>query len=227
MKIRNRKIKNKSSGSYLRLIGNNEYAQLMTKIQSAVISQGKELEKEINALICEKYPEQVIKKLSDFMNLISHDHIKKEFYFLDVKIYRQFLKNSKIKEIKSPDFVIIFIYKNFVYVVELKEGYDFDTKKSAGEKEHLEKIQKDLQTVLPKFNVKYYFCSFYAENIDQMYNGLKKEFNKNNLWTGKDFFKFISLDYNKFINYRQNILKTDAQDNIEYIWETINKHYKK
>ena len=48
MEIKDRSIKNKSSGSYYRLIGNKAYAQLISQIQSAVIAQGYELEKDIN-----------------------------------------------------------------------------------------------------------------------------------------------------------------------------------
>ena len=64
-KIENSKVKN-TGGGYARLFGNEELGELITKVHSAVISSGSELEKMINSILNDR--NQLIENVDEFLS---------------------------------------------------------------------------------------------------------------------------------------------------------------
>lgn len=197
-----------SSGGYVRLVGDKEAADIFTKAQSTVISNGNELEKIIT--------ERTIKKIDDLETFLE-DEKEKEGNFLCTK---KVLKKSKYKmEKDEPDFLIFVFQKGKeCYVIELKDGDMFDTKKSRSEQESLSLFAEHLRSLI-SFPVKYFLCCFNQEDKDAILKGLKSKFKKEELMTGREFCTLLNIDYDKIIEDR----KQDTDDNLEYVTEKFSE----
>ena len=129
-KIRNANPKN-SSGGFVRMIGNEQLATIFTKAQSTVITNGTELEK----IITERA--KPVLDLDKFIEDCENLKVENGTYLCSKKV----VKASSYKLAHhEPDFLALTVNvaKNICYVVELKDGFSFDTKKSVAEKEMLQ-----------------------------------------------------------------------------------------
>ena len=115
MKIRNHQIKNPTSGSYERLLGNKKYAELMTKIQSCVISQGKQLEHDLFTFVNQTHPQCIVDNLSLLVNILAHNLQTQPFYLVDLAVYKAFLQTKNEQKIKHPDFLVILPKTNEIH----------------------------------------------------------------------------------------------------------------
>lgn len=182
---------------YERLFGNRQLGMLMSKVQSAVISTGNELEK----VLADKLENQ---------HNISIQRVNKE--------------NRVFKGIKDGHDIIIdcVIHKdNKFMLIEIKDGDTFDTKKVAGEvaslittKAHLVEHNK-----LDESNVSIHYCSFNATSHEQIERGAKGLLPKGSAMTGIEFCKLVGLDYYKIIQER----KKDQKENLEYFIKELMK----
>lgn len=123
-RLRDAKPKN-TSGSYERIFGNPELGALASKIQSAVITSGSELE----AMIVAAVPN--IPDLDPFLE----QEIMPEGVFLATK--RQIKKSGTLDFAGSePDFMVFKRRKKIqaCHIVELKDGHVFDAKKAGAER---------------------------------------------------------------------------------------------
>ena len=112
-------------GGYERLFGDEELGLLISKVQSAVISSGTELEKLIRCKV------QTIEALDEFIEA----EIMPDGIFLADK--KQIKKSERSCNFGSePDFIIFRRRENQqrCHIVELKDGDNFDTKKAAAER---------------------------------------------------------------------------------------------
>lgn len=203
-KIRNSHPKT-SSGGYERLLGNKELADVFTKAQSTVISNGTELEKIITTQA------NNIEDLDDFMNKVNSGQMNNGVFLCAKRV----TKNSSYKlEKHEPDFLIFEIKSEgkVAHVVELKDGDAFDTKKSSGERDGLVKFMNYIGNRI-EFRTDYKICAFNQLNKEKIVSGFKNEFSIDEVWTGKDFCNVIGINYEKIINQR----KIDAVDNYEYV----------
>lgn len=120
-----KETKGREEGGYTRLFGDVQLGRLLSRVQSAVIRAGSELEKSIIDLA------NCVDDVDAFLNA----DIVPEGVFVAPK--RQ-LKKSKILNYAGvePDFVVLerVKKKQHCYLVELKDGDNFDTKKAAGER---------------------------------------------------------------------------------------------
>jgi hypothetical protein len=195
-KARGRREDETPSG-YERLFGNRQLGMLMSKVQSAVISTGNELEG------------MLANQIKDTKG-ISMQKINKE--------------NRVFKGIKNGHDIIIdcVIEKNGKFMlIEIKDGDTFDTKKVAGEveslltaKEHLIKTHK-----LKEQDVLVFYCSFNATSHEQIERGAKGLLPKNSAMTGQEFCKLVGLDLNKVIQER----KKDQQENLNFFISELKK----
>lgn len=182
---------------YERLFGNRQLGMLMSKVQSAVISTGNELEG------------MLADQIKDTKG-ISIQKINKE--------------NRVFKGIKNGHDIIIdcVIEKNGKFMlIEIKDGDTFDTKKVAGEveslltaKDHLIKTHK-----LKEQEVLVFYCSFNATSHQQIERGAKGLLPKNSAMTGQEFCKLVGLDFDKIIQER----KKDQQENLNYFISELKK----
>lgn len=209
------KIKNahpkQSGGGYERLVGNQAMADIFTKAQSTIISNGTELEKIISARA------KLIDDLDEFIDMCDNGTISDGSYLCTKKV----VKASKYKlERHEPDFVAFTLNraKNICYVVELKDGDAFDTKKSLAEKEMLQAFVNHFAPLIP-FRTKYYICCFNQLDKAKIVAGFKNAFSIDEVMTGKEFCDILGIDYNTILDLRKN----DILDNFAYVVEKMSE----
>lgn len=204
-KIRNAKPK-ESSGGYERIFGDDAVGALMQKVQSTAISNGTELEK----IIVHEAPE-VIDNLDDWVEEYRlHGRYFRGTYLCSKKVIK---KSTFAKKNHEPDMIIFEITqteKN-CYVIELKDGSLFDTKKSSSEHAALSVFCAYLGQKLP-FTTKFYLCSFNQENKEEIFKGFKEQFSMDEIMTGRELCEILGMDYDSIRARRQ----VDASDNFEY-----------
>lgn len=210
-KIRNSKPK-KTSGGYERLLGNKELASIFTKAQSTVISNGNELEKMITARA------KNIEDLDEFMKNVNSGQACEGVFLCTKKV----TKKSSYRLIgHEPDFLVFSIKPEgkVAYIIELKDGDAFDTKKSTVEKNSLQQFMTHLGARI-EFRTCYKICAFNQLDKEEIVSGFKNKFSIDDVWTGKDFCDILGIDYEKIINIR----KIDTLDNYEFVIETLAKN---
>lgn len=207
-KIRNSNPKT-SSGGYERLLGNKEMADIFTKAQSTVISNGTELEK----IITERANN--IEDLDEFMNKVNSGQIENGVFLCTKKVTK---KSTYKLEGHEPDFLIFNVSDNgkFAHVIELKDGDAFDTKKSAGEKNSLKQFKMHLGSMI-EFRTDYKICAFNQSDKDKIVAGFKNAFTLDEVWSGRDFCNELGIDYDEIISQRQD----DAIDNYDFVLDAL------
>ncbi len=188
---------NETPSGYERLFGNRQLGMLMSKVQSAVISTGNELEVILASKIKDTHG-------------ISIQQINKE--------------NRVFKGIKDGHDIIIdcVIEKDKKFMlIEIKDGDTFDTKKVAGEVESLLTAKKHLIMThkLQEQDVSVFYCSFNATSHEQIEKGAKGLLPKNSAMTGKEFCNLVGLDFDKVVQER----KKDQQENLNYFISELKK----
>jgi len=182
---------------YERLFGNRQLGMLLSKVQSAVISSGTELEgflasrlKKTGGISIHKInkDKRVFKKAKNGHNII-----------IDCVVEKQ----------------------GKIMLIEIKDGDTFDTKKVAGEieslvmtKNHIIKTRKvKEQDIIIKY------CSFNARDHKQIERGAKGLLPENSAMTGKELCDLLGLDFNKIVEER----KEHQKENMEFFIEELKK----
>ncbi len=185
---------------YTRLFGDEGLGNLMSRVQGTVIASGTELEHQIMARV---------KPIGDLDAFIADKHSSEPGVWVATK---KQVKNSKIIHSKyEPDFLAFRLDERMCYVVEVKDGDQFDTKKAAGERASLHNFANDIAHDLP-FTTRIYLCSFNAPNLESVYNGLKRKFDKTELLTGRDLCELFEIDYQEILQARNS----EQQTNLDY-----------
>ncbi|MDO4978708.1 MAG: restriction endonuclease [Candidatus Saccharibacteria bacterium] len=215
VKIRDVYPKN-ASGGYERVFNNHEVGELMTRVQSTVIRNGVELENIIVDRVSDKG--HCIDDLDAFIKSISRSCDEDNSYLCSKKI----VCKSKFKQKNQPDFLIFDKKDGKIrcWVIELKDGDMFDTKKALGEKEHLQEFTKKFSKQLkriPNCEVSYGVCCFNQNDKQYIKNGFKDIFDEDHIFTGRDLCKMLGLDYDAIVSAR----KKDAEDNLDYFVEQL------
>ena len=130
-KIANAKWRKDGNSWYMRVIGSDKLGQLLSRVQSTVISNGTELER----LIVER--SNLIENIDIFIERATIWNIQNGTFLCLKKVFKKSEKYSSIVKGIEPD-MLIFIVQNerICKVIELKDGDNFDTKKAQWEKEH-------------------------------------------------------------------------------------------
>lgn len=188
---------NETPSGYERLFGNRQLGMLMSKVQSAVISTGNELEGILASKLEKAHGVSICK-------------INKE--------------NRVFKAIKDGHDIIIdcVVEKNGKFMlIEIKDGDTFDTKKVAGEVASLLKAKAHLieHNKLKEQDVSIHYCSFNATNHEQVEKGAKGLLPKGSAMTGKEFCDLVGLDFNKIVQERRK----DQQENLDYFISELKK----
>lgn len=182
---------------YERLFGNRQLGMLISKVQSAVISTGNELEG------------MLASQIKDTKG-ISIQKINKE--------------DRVFKGIKDGHDIIIdcVITKNGKFMlIEIKDGDTFDTKKVAGEVASLITAKTHLieHNNLKEDDVTIHYCSFNATSHEQIEKGAKGLLPKNSAMTGKEFCRLVGLDFDKIVQERGK----DQKENMNYFISELKK----
>lgn len=192
---------NQPPSGYTRLFGNSELGNLMSRVQSAVISSGTELEK----LIWER-----VSRILDLDLFVSGSLISTsdEVWVADKKHIRE---SRCIRGQGEPDFLAFELAKRVCYVIEVKDGDQFDTKKSSSEYAMLHDFADKVRYALPlDFQIR--ICCFNAQDRSEVYNGLKRKFSLSEILTGRELCALFRIDYDDIVSVRE----ADQARNMSY-----------
>ena len=201
-RIRHAKGRADGNSGYVRLLGDVQLGQLISRLHSTVISAGRELEKIIQDSV------KPIDDLDQFLDV----EIMRDGVFL---AHKSDLKRSQILQTSGaePDFVIFKRRNNEqrCHVIELKDGDAFDTKKSAGERNSMHSfVEKNAQHL--QFKVDVHVVAFNQDSRRAIYDGFKRKIPLRECMTGREFCELLEIDYDEIVEQRQR----DAQENFEY-----------
>lgn len=186
------KSKGRRDGGYTRLFGNDNLGLLLSKVQATVISSGTELEKEVITR------SNQVQDMNAFLeNCVS---IENGVYLASKKA----VKHSIAATDQEPDLLIFKITptKKHCYIIELKDGDAFDTKKAQGEKNSLVAFQHHVSSLLP-FTTSVHICSFNAVSREEVVKGFKHKISVQEAMTGKELCELLEIDYADILAKRQ------------------------
>lgn len=207
-RLRNAKPKN-TSGSYERMFGNAELGALASKIQSAVISSGSELEAMIG---------EAVQNISDLDSFLEQE-VMPEGVLLARKTH---IKRSVTLDFagSEPDFMV-FKRRDGVqtcHIIELKDGHVFDTKKASAERQSMHRfIERNAQHIQYRFRA--HFCAFNQESTQKIWEGFKRRIAPEEVLTGRQFCELLEIDYEAIVEAR----RTDGPDNVEFLLSELLK----
>lgn len=197
-------------GAYYRCFGDLEMARILSTVQSLIIRYGHELEQ----LVEELMSDHVIEDIDDFLSVqIMHHGVR--------IVFKPEIRRSKLLEGHGiePDFII---FKRSgrsqeCYIVELKDGHEFDTKSSAREHQNLHTFLSKNALALQYFNSFCKICGFNAESRDEIVRGFKNKIAKDQAMTGRQLFDLLELDYDEALRRRA----ADREANLEYLVKSL------
>lgn len=177
-------------GGYERLFGNQQLGHLLSRVQATVISSGTELEKIIV---------EMSNRIDDVDTFMNEQKMPNGIYLIS----KQAIKHSKIKSDKEPDILVLKIdeVKQHCYIIELKDGDTFDTKKAAGEVSLLQTFESHLSKQI-RFTTSIHICSFNQSDKDKIVTGFKKKITKEQAMTGQELCTLLGIDYRLILNSR-------------------------
>ena len=190
------------SGGYDRLFGIPELGLLISRIQSAVISSGSELER----LILDR-----VQHIDDLDRFLEQD-IMQEGVFIAPK--NQIKKSKTLDCISAePDFLVFKRRQNrqLCHVIELKDGHVFDTKKASAERQAMHTFIEKNGHRLP-YIISSHFCCFNQESKEAILTGFKRKISPEEAMTGKEFCELLEIDYEEIVFLRQK----DQPDNVKF-----------
>jgi hypothetical protein len=178
----------------------------MSKIQGAVIASGTELEK----LIWER-----ARQIDNF-DLFLSKSIKEDNTGIWVARKAQIKTSKYINAEYEPDFLAFDLPKRICYVIEVKDGDQFDTKKSHSEYVALHNFANSVRYALPlEFQIR--ICCFNAPTKNDIYNGLKRKFSMSEILTGQELCELLGINYLDVITARYS----DQQTNLDYFIDEL------
>lgn len=134
---------------------------------------------------------------------------------------KEIRKSKVFKELGViPDFLVFVIKgnKNHCYVVEIKDGHAFDTKKSDAEKRVLDKCKDKIYSEF-KYTVSSHICCFNQNSRKAIVRGFKNKITFDQALTGREFCDILEIDYDYIVDHR----KQDQNDNVEYFLSELIK----
>ena len=192
-----------TSGGYERVFNNQKLGDLITKIQATVISNGTELERMVLS------QSNVIDDVDAFLDDVTYGRQPEGVFVAPKKCVKKSWRTIPNIE---PDILIFIVEKNRICkIVELKDGYMFDTKKVKGEKENLETFAEKFGSKIP-FVTEWYICCFNENDKTTIKEGLKNEFDETHILTGREFCEILNIDYDSIIEQRKN----DGIENLHF-----------
>ena len=118
----------------------------------------------------------------------------------------------------EPDY-LVFVrngVKRLCYVVELKDGDQFDTKKSSGEVASLTNFSTSVGSTLP-YETAIRICSFNQNDKEAIVAGFKRTVDASSVWTGSEFCELLGLDYDAIVAER----RADAEANRRFFVQEL------
>lgn len=196
----------RDDGGYTRLLGNSALGALISRTHGASISAGTELEK----LLLARCQCLTAAELPTFLQnptegiFVVRKKVLKETPFLDGR--------------QEPDLLILKVVPNerHCFVVELKDGDEFDTKKSDGERDSLYAFRDHIAAHIA-FTVSVRVCAFNVEDRQRIVKGFKGRITEDEAITGRELCHLLGVDYDEIVQLR----KTDQQANFAFFLDEL------
>lgn len=203
------KSEGKKGENFARLFGNEQMGRLLSKVQSSVIRGGFELEELLNELVDgEKHT--TLEQIADETIPAS----EKPPIQVVFKPSRPDPENED-KSIQADLLIVDHRARRFT-LVEVKDGYVFDTKKSDGELASLRLITSWLAQEFA-YKTQYFICAFNQDDKEEIVRGTKKRFTIEHVMTGRELCNLIGVDYDQ-INERR---REDQAANRNYFFREL------
>ena len=196
-------------GGYARLFNDADIGALASRIHATSIRAGTELE-------------HIIKREAEANETLIYDLDA----FLSNGVDGVFLADkAAVKRSIGIDFpeaepdYLVFVrdgVKRHCYVVELKDGDQFDTKKSSGEVASLTRFSMQVGSTLP-YQTAIRICSFNQIYPAAIVAGFKRTIDEGLVWTGREFCDLLGFDYDAIIRER----RADAEANRHFLVEQL------
>ena len=202
----------KDSG-YYRAVGGStpgslELAKLFQKSHSTVIRNGNQLEELIYENCNLKFKDNKVKLSEKLLK-------NKNLFMVKCNISKQYTSNNKAIALDA-----LYLTDDKIYVVEIKDGSNFDTKKSSGEVHKLKKAAEIISLNDPhkrKCELKIVLW-----NCDDLKDSSFKDKEATSwLMRGKDFSKLIEVDFD-FLNQKRTL---DKDENYLYVMSEFKRIY--
>ena len=118
----------------------------------------------------------------------------------------------------EPDYLIFVRRGNrrLCYVVELKDGDQFDTKKSSGEVDSLTRFSTTVGSTL-SYETAIRVCSFNQDDQEAIVTGFKRTIDESLVWTGREFCDLLGFDYDAIVEER----RADATANRRFLAQQL------
>jgi len=226
------------TSGYYRLTGDKKIAKVLRDCHSTVISNGTELEKYI-----EKYCPLPIYKTEwthispktgkvgkqkykvpnttpTLSDVFEKYHNAENCFFPKIKISREELKSHGVdlKNKKNIELDGVWIYNNIIYVTEIKDGSNFDSKKTDGEIIMFKKIKPIFESLNYQINI----VLWNIEDIDD--NELGSLESAEYAINGSDFSKIFELPFDEINEERAQDQKSNVEHLINQMREIINEY---
>ena len=200
--ITGKSLEEVEGGAYDRCFGDIELSRLLSRVQSLIIKNGLELER----LITKGVESVLIDDLDEFLSIQIMDE--------GIRVAKKsVIKRSEMIEGHSiePDFLVFQHVKKTqnCYIVELKDGHEFDTKSSAKEHANLHTFVSKKAMALRDFRSFCKIVGFNARTREEIHIGFKNKIALEQAMTGEEFCMLLGLDYKQIIKQR----KEDARAN--------------
>lgn len=208
VKVRNSK-NGRKDGGYARLFDDPDLGALVSRVHATVIGAGTELEH-----IIQRASEENGTAIDDLDGFLSGGV---DGVFIAGK--STIKRSTKIQYPGAEPDYLVFVRKGsqrLCFVLELKDGDQFDTKKSSGEVNNLLAFSTQVGSTLP-YSTTIRVCSFNQEDKDAIVVGFKQTITADLVWTGREFCDLLGFDYDGIVSER----KADAEDNRRFLVEQL------
>ncbi len=208
--VAGKSIEEVRKGAYARCFGDADLSRLLSRVQGLIIRNGNELEKLITNLVLDKLIQDVDEFLSAQIMDIGVRVATKQAVKKSVS-----LKGDGIE----PDFIIFDRKRHSqdCYVVELKDGHEFDTKSSAKEQQNLVDFLATNKTTLHYYSCHGKICGFNASTREEIRSGFKRKISVEEAMTGKEFCDLLGIDYDNILAIRA----ADRESNYDVFLEEL------
>jgi hypothetical protein len=139
-------------------------------------------------------------------NLKSHE---KACFIINKKLIKKLTKFINCG--KEPDYCVLIILEKKAFIIELKDGDTFDTKKVSGEIASLKEFANKFKLKFPDFDVFPKFCSFNATEKKKIIYGVKNKITEEMAMNGEEFCLLLGISYQNIINQRKNFAPTNLK----------------
>lgn len=204
----------RTDGGYTRILGNEDLGGLISRVQATTIAAGKELERLL--------PEHALTFKPEDITALIHGTLPPDNYLVTRQSIRSHFK-PLIGSDKEPDFLVISVAERAIYVVEVKDGDCFDTKKARGEVRSLNEFSQRLKQWLCRevatadYDVDIRMCFFNALEREHVAAGMKGFLTRSKAWTGVDLCKVLGISFEDIVAKRTH----DAAENLDYFLKEL------